>query len=517
MNKLLKIGIILLIQGLAVTSCKSQNRTKMNGQNQTLHNRQPAVAGSFYPADPAELTAMLKDFFDHAPVVKHTGQIVALISPHAGYVFSGQVAAASYKQLDREAQYDHVFLIGPSHYVPLYGASIYNKGNYETPLGEVKVDIDLADHLIKEYSFFEYDASAHQREHSLEVQLPFLQYWLKKPFLLVPIVIGSQDPSMSKKIAKALMPYLKPGNLFVISTDLSHYPTYEHAKTADEHTLKAVVSGEPKQLLRAIRENEERGFPNLLTSMCGWTGVLALMYMTEGRKDIHYQKVLYMNSGDTRYGDLNRVVGYGSVIVTQDSDPDPQEKEYLTHEDKINLLKVARETLDEKIKHHRLPDINTSGFSKTLLQPAGAFVTLHTKDGQLRGCIGRFQPNEPLYLVVRDMAVAAALQDYRFPPVTPKEVDHLDIEISVLTPLKRIHSIDEFKLGRDGIYMVKNGRSGTFLPQVADDTHWTKEEFLGHCARDKAGIGWDGWKDAELYTYQAIVFSEKEMKKKNDR
>jgi len=114
--------------------------------------------------------------------------------------------------------------------------------------------------------------------------------------------------------------------------------------------------------------------------------------------------------------------------------------------------------------------------------------------------------------VVRDMAVAAALQDYRFPPVTPAEVDDLDIEISVLTPLKRIHSIDEFKLGRDGIYMVKDGRSGTFLPQVADETRWNKEEFLGHCARDKAGIGWDGWKDAELYTYRAIVFSEKEMK-----
>jgi len=514
MNQILKIGIFLLIQVFTVTSCNSQKRTKMNGQSQTLHNRQPVVAGSFYPSDPSDLSTMLKGFFDKAPVAEHSGTVVALISPHAGYVFSGQVAAASYKQLDRTRHFDHVFLIGPSHYVHLNGASIYNIGNYETPLGEVKVDTVLASRLIEDHSFFEYYPAVHSQEHSLEVQLPFLQYWLKEDFQVVPIVIGSQDPAMAKKIAKALKPYFKPENLFVISTDLSHYPTYDHARIADEHTLEAVVSGEPKRLLHALRKNEERGYPNLLTSMCGWPGVLTLLDITEGRKDIHYHKVLYMNSGDTHYGDHSRVVGYGSVMVTQETAGEPDPKEYLSREDKMNLLRIARRTLEEKIKHHRLPDIDTTGFSKTLLKPAGAFVTLHTHAGQLRGCIGRFRPNEPLCLVVRDMAVAAALQDNRFPPVMPDEVDDLDIEISVLTPLKRIHSIDEFKLGRDGIYMIKNGRSGTFLPQVADNTHWTREEFLGHCARDKAGIGWDGWKDAELYTYQAIVFSEKEMMKK---
>ncbi len=514
MNHLIKTAVFLLIQVLTITSCKSQNRTNMNQQSQTFHNRQPAVAGSFYPSDPAELSTMLKEFFDKAPVAKHTGQIMAVISPHAGYVFSGPVAAASYRQLPRDKAYDRIFLIGTSHYVRLHGASIYNIGNYETPLGEVKVDTALATQLIEEYSFFEFYPAAHSQEHSLEVQLPFLQYWLKKEIRIVPIIIGSQEPAMAKKIAKALAPFFRPGNLFVISTDLSHYPTYDHARVADEHTLEAVISGKPKELLKALRDNEARGYPNLLTSMCGWPGVLTLMDITEGRKDIHYHKVLYMNSGDTpRYGDHSRVVGYGSVIVTKDTGDDPGEEEYLTREDKINLLKIARQTLEEKIKHGRLPEIDTSGFSKTLLEPAGAFVTLHTAGGQLRGCIGRFQPDEPLYLVVRDMAVAAALQDYRFPPVTPGEVDDLDIEISVLTPLKRIHSIDEFKLGRDGIYMVKGGRSGTFLPQVADETRWNKEEFLGHCARDKAGIGWDGWKNAELYTYRAIVFSEKEFRK----
>ncbi len=500
--------LALMIEAVSLVSCNSQNATKMNGVS--LHNRQPAVAGSFYPADPAELTGMLRTFFEEAPEARLEGEVVALIAPHAGYVFSGAVAAASYRQLPRDKQFDRIFLIGTSHYVHLPGASIYNEGNYETPLGEVKVDTELATQLIREHKVFEFDPSAHSREHSLEVQLPFLQYWLKKDFRIVPVVIGTQDPSVIRKIAGALAPYFGGNNLFVVSTDLSHYPTYDHAKVADEHVLQAVVSGRPSQLLQALRDNEARGYPNLLTSMCGWPGVLALMEITQDRKDITYHKVLYRNSGDAPYGDHQRVVGYGAVVVTM-KEKEEGSDDYLTREDKLTLLRIARKTLEERIRHGRLPEIDTTGFSRNLLEPAGAFVTLHTARGELRGCIGRFLPDEPLYLVVRDMTVAAALQDYRFPPVTPDEVDNLDIEISVLTPLKRIHSIDEFKLGRDGIYMVKDGRSGTFLPQVADETHWTKEEFLGHCARDKAGIGWDGWRDAELYTYQAIVFSEKEM------
>ena len=129
---------------------------------------------------------------------------------------------------------------------------------------------------------------------------------------------------------------------------------------------------------------------------------------------------------------------------------------------------------------------------------------------QLRGCIGRFDADEPLFKVVQCMAAASASQDYRFSPVEPSEVKNLQIEISVLTPMRKISSIDQFELGKQGIYMKKGNRAGTFLPQVAQETNWTKEEFLGHCAQDKAGIGWDGWKDAELYVYEALVFGEPE-------
>jgi AmmeMemoRadiSam system protein A len=171
------------------------------------------------------------------------------------------------------------------------------------------------------------------------------------------------------------------------------------------------------------------------------------------------------------------------------------------------LLKLARETIVQYVTKGTTPEVDATKLSSTLNTPCGAFVTLN-KNHVLRGCIGRFEPNMPLWTVVKLMAVASATQDYRFEKVEPKELSQIKIEISVLTPLKRIKSIDEFILGKHGIYIKDGNAHGTFLPQVADKSGWTKEEFLGHCAQDKAGIGWDGWKTAELYTYEALVFGE---------
>jgi AmmeMemoRadiSam system protein A len=170
-------------------------------------------------------------------------------------------------------------------------------------------------------------------------------------------------------------------------------------------------------------------------------------------------------------------------------------------------LGIARNTLDQYIRLRQTPEINTSGFTPNLFENAGAFVTLN-EDGQLRGCIGRFNPNEPLYKVVQDMTISSSTRDYRFTPVTPPEINKIKIEISVLTPMKKIENIKEIELGKHGIYIKKGFQSGTFLPQVADKTGWTVEEFLGHCAQDKANLGWDGWKDAEIFTYEAIIFGE---------
>ncbi|MCX6137980.1 MAG: AmmeMemoRadiSam system protein A [Ignavibacteriales bacterium] len=182
----------------------------------------------------------------------------------------------------------------------------------------------------------------------------------------------------------------------------------------------------------------------------------------------------------------------------------------LAADEKSLLLGIARSTIESYVQKRTIPTLNQNSMSEALKTGCGAFVTLK-KQGQLRGCIGRFDSSEPLYRVVQSMAVAAATQDYRFAPVQLAEMRTIEVEISVLTPLQRIQNLDELVLGRHGIYIKKKMNSGTFLPQVATETGWTKEEFVGHCAEEKMGIGYTGWKDAdaELFTYEALVFSER--------
>lgn len=473
-------------------------------QNQS--DRQPAVAGQFYPSDPYELKAQLKTLFSQAARTKDLGNIAAVISPHAGYVFSGTVAASGFNQLDPNREYENIFVIGSSHYIAFDGASIYRQGNFSMPLGTVKVNTELAGQLIKKHSFFSDRKDAHDREHSVEVMLPFLQYRFKKDFKIVPIVLGTQSPEMCRKIADALRPYFGAKNLFVVSSDFSHYPSYDDAVKVDKATASAITSNSPAKLLQTLASNEKRGIPELATSLCGWTSVLTLLYMTQQNPAISINLIDYKNSGDAAYGEKSRVVGYNAIVFSLGEKMEKKQFS-LSEKDKKDLLSIARGTIKQYVETRKVPAVDAASLSETLKTNCGAFVTLH-KNRALRGCIGRFEPNEPLYKVVQQMAVASSTEDYRFSPVEPNEIGNLVIEISVLTPMRKITSIDEIEMGRHGIYIKKGGHGGTFLPQVAQETGWTKEQFLGHCAQDKAGIGWNGWKDADIYTYEALVFSE---------
>jgi len=476
-------------------------------QSQPRHiDRPPAVAGTFYPAGQEELRGMLAQLFRDAVPSKNIQHVVAIVCPHAGYVYSGGVAASAFNQIDPAKEYDNVFIIGSSHYVAFEGASIYSQGNFITPLGTVQVNTDLANQLIKNNTVFSDRTDAHAREHSLEVQVPFLQYRLKHAFKIVPIILGTQSPETCRRIAAALQPYLTQNNLFVISSDFSHYPSSADAKVVDKATADAILTNSPEQLLRSLARYEQKGIANLVTCLCGWTSVLTLLYMTEGNSGISLAHIQYKNSGDTEYGDKGRVVGYNAIAVSLNGNKNRAEFS-LTEKEKKELLAIARSTVEQVVTHGKPPDISEQALSPVLRTNCGAFVTLK-KHGDLRGCIGRFDASEPLYQVVQDMAIASSTQDTRFTPVEPKEIPDLVIEISVLTPMRRIHSIDDFQLGKQGIYMRKGYRSGTFLPQVATETGWTKEEFFGHCAQDKAGIGWDGWKEADLFVYEALVFGE---------
>lgn len=521
---LFRISIILLLP-LSIHCTTPKNHTPMNAgfpgyASDSLINRHPAVAGSFYPSDPKELRSMLSEMFSAGTSCLGFKHILALIVPHAGYVFSGTVAASGFNQLDPSVRYDNVFIIGSSHHVSFNGASIYTMGNFDMPLGTVKVNRELGKKLIHDApGVFTSDPDAQLPEHSLEVQIPFLQQIYKDQLTIVPIVLGTQSTSTCKKIAEALQPYFCENNLFVISTDFSHYPSYKDALVVDKATADALCTNSPENFLRTLQNNEDRDIPNLATSICGWTSALSLLNITHTMKGIHYHVVKYMNSGDTpRYGDKDRVVGYNAIVVTSDEPVPGVKKESsetqaftLSEKDRRNLVTLARRTVDEYVKTGHVPSVDPNRYSESLRTPCGAFVTLR-KSGQLRGCIGQFNSTDPLWKVVQEVAVSAATRDYRFDPVTSPELKDIDIEISVLTPLKRIHSASEIELGKDGIYMKKGMSSGTFLPQVATETGWDLEEFLGHCARDKAGMGWDGWKDAELYTYRALIIEEKDYR-----
>ena len=531
--------------------------------------RPATQAGRFYEANAQRLAHEVDGLLAlHARDSQHK-RLAALIVPHAGYYYSGNVAASAYAAIPRDAHYKRIFLLGPSHHEWLNGASVNTDADaYATPLGEVRVDMETALKLTQgghqgagqtpgDSSVITCQPRAHDREHCLEVQLPFLQRFFalysslpdKQVPPIVPVIISTNDFSQLRQIAEALKPYFTDENLFIVSSDFSHYPSYKDACWVDALTGKAVASGDVQQFIATIEGNTRLGIRNLATSACGELAIITLMLMMDSQYEVSH--LLYQNSGDIDRTDPSRVVGYHAFAI----DRKDAGGFSLTDEEKQALKQVAfnsiKDSLDGKSIAATISSLNSrnnttaaansslnsretpaapnsslnsrenstaaansslftlhSSLNKlhsSLKQKCGAFVSLH-KHGRLRGCIGHFGEDVPLYEIVAEMARAAAFEDPRFTPVSKDELKDIDIEISVLTPMRRIHSLDEFELHRHGIYIRKGYRSGTFLPQVADEVNWTKEEFVSHCAQDKAGSGWDGWKTAELYVYEAIVF-----------
>ncbi len=489
-----------LVAALLCLSCVSDSR-------QNHADRPAAVAGLFYPAQPAELTSTIDRLFSHAVRQNNIQNVLALIVPHAGYAYCGDVIASAFRQIDPSKHYENIFILGPSHYVGFEGAAVYVDGDYVTPLGVAKVNTSLAKELIAKNPVFSDRTDAQAREHSVEVEVPFLQYTLKAPFTIVPIVVGGENPETCRRIADALRPWFNAKNLFVISSDFSHYPPYEYAGVVDKATAGAILTNSTRAFAETLAANSQRNVPNLVTSACGASPILTLLYMTEGDPAIQFTAIAHKNSGDSESGDKTRVVGYYAIACSREAQS--EESSFRIGEaEQAELLSAARQSIEQYVRSGNIPTLEPAKFPVASRIRSGVFVTIR-ENNELRGCIGRFDPDEVTLNVVQKMAVAASTQDPRFRPVTADEIPNLNIEISVLTPLKKISSIDEIQLGRDGIYIRKGERTGTFLPEVAAETGWTKEEFLGHCAQDKAGIGWDGWKDAEIYTYTAVVFREK--------
>ena len=469
--------------------------TSCNGQTVV---RPATQANRFYTGDAQELAQEVDSFLKRHSEQPKFDNLAAVIVPHAGYYYSGNVAATAYQSIPAKP-YKRIFLLGPSHHEWLDGASVNTEADYyATPLGNVKVDRETALKLTEDSVFF-YRPEAHDREHCLEVQLPFLQRRLGEVPPIVPIIISTNDFQKLRQMADVLKPYFNDENFFIISSDFSHYPTYDDAYEVDARSGKAIESGNVEAFIAAIEKNARSGKLNLATSACGQFAIITLMLMLDQNYEVKH--LLYQNSGDIS-GERDRVVGYHAFAFLRSDSTDF----VLTSEDKRILKDIALQSIRDSLDGKK-PSAPSSIFpiTSSLRSKCGAFVSLH-KHGRLRGCIGHFGEDVPLHEIVAAMARAAAFEDPRFSPVTRDELDDLDIEISVLTPMRRIQSLDEFELHRHGIYIRKGYRSGTYLPQVADEVNWTKEEFVSHCSQDKAGLGWDGWRDAELYVYEAIVF-----------
>lgn len=453
--------------------------------------RKAANAGTYYPDNPEILSRQIDDFFKNAKVVTLPSEdVVALIAPHAGYIYSGQVAASAYR-LVRGKNYESVVVIAPSHRFPFNGCSIYLQGGYETPLGTADVDESLALEISKA-SGFKYIAEAHAgQEHSLEVQVPFIQKALPKA-KIVPIIIGFQTKSTVTQLANALARVLPGKNALVIaSTDMSHQLPKKEANETDAATISLIQSFQVDTLLRKTYEGEN--------IMCGCGPVVSALLYAQRRGRAKVEVCEYADSSQYGKGPESGVVGYLAAAILVEG---PSPEFTLSSEEKKELLDLARSAINEYISNGRVADFRTQNSNISTCK--AAFVTLK-KHGQLRGCIGYIEPVAPLFETVIQASIYAACRDPRFPPVSAEELKDLEIEISVLSPLRKIDSPQLIEVGKHGLVISKGDYKGLLLPQVAVENHWSRQTFLEQACL-KAGLASDSWKSgAEIFIFEAIV------------
>jgi len=505
----LAVGLAVVAAGAGLAAVRSQRRAPEPAVIGKV--REPVAAGSFYPAEASTLRSTVEEFISQAQVARERGELIALIVPHAGYEYSGKVAACAYRQIEGRT-YDTVVIVGPSHRVPFRGAALSGAGAWRTPLGQVPIDADAERAIAAADSRAQALPEAHEVEHSVEVQVPFLQCSLKG-FALVPVTMVDFSRTNCEALASALASIARRKKvLLVASSDMSHYPDYADAVRVDKATLRAIETLDAQAVEKAAAREMSEGTANLATVLCG-EGPVKTILMAARKLGANRVRVLrYANSGDAPGGDRSRVVGYCAVAIYRVKGlrapalREPGSPQALNLSQQKRLLQFARTTIEKYVASEQI--IECQDRDDVLQQPAGAFVTLK-KHGALRGCIGRMEASGPLCTTVRDMAIAAAVQDRRFPPVTKEELPELKIEISVLSPLRRVSNPGEIDIKKHGIVVESNGSSGVFLPQVARETGWSKEVLLGELCEQKAGLPRDAWKHgATLYVFTVQEFHE---------
>lgn len=481
--------------------------------------RKAAFAGTWYKGTREALDQSLNKFLKAAPPCDIDERIIALISPHAGYTWSGRCAAAAFKCISHK-DYKRVFVLGFSHRYPIRGVAVSAFDYYETPLGEIAVDRDICEQLLLKKDIFSTYKKAEEEEHSIENQLPFLQKMLKN-FKIIPIMVGNlKTEEEYKAIALALKEFIDPHTLIVVSSDFTHYGKNYHYLPFTEN-IKERLDALDKGAISKITEINFQGFQKYLqdtgATICGRSPIGLLLQLLH--KDSKGTLLMYYRSADLT-GDFSNSVSYAAIAFTtpdakrkktSHNPPSPsKESSQFTKEEQKTLLKISRETLISHLTGSKSLDALLKKITITdrMKEKRGVFVTIK-KSGHLRGCIGYIQGIEPVVEAVIDNTRSASTRDNRFRPMNASEIDKVKIEISVMTPLKLIHSLQDIQVGRDGLVIEHRGKRGVLLPQVATENGWNREQFLNAICR-KAGLSEFTWRTEKpiIRTFRAQVFGE---------
>ncbi len=503
--------------------------------------RKAQYAGSWYAADPQMLRGQLTEYLQSARKSREGGnptndaapaqdeRVLAIIAPHAGYMFSGSTAAYGYETATA-LKPKRIFILGPSHHAALHGIALPAAETFETPLGNLSVDTQLISHL-KSYPLFSVRPDIHKIEHSLEMQLP----WVKQTFgdvEIVPLIVGTlQDESEIRALAEILKSYVTRDDLIVVSSDFTHFgPRYGYTPFHDHIRQKVEqLDREAFQCLSQCQLSEFLDFhARTQDTICGFFPCAVLCAMLPAGAQGALLK--YSTSQDTAAEDKDNSVSYLAIAFRGKSWPEAPAVTHagsdpiaLTDAEKRSLVKLARETLELYV--HKREVLNPTKEASIQLTPAlrqcrGAFVTLYTKaagnaggrlihsDKELRGCIGNIWPVRPLYEAVVENAVAACCRDPRFGPVAPDELHSIELEISVLTAPRRIDSYKDIVLGTDGIILSKHDRQAVFLPIVPLEFGWDLKETLSQLSL-KAGLRDRDWENgARFEVFRSLSIEE---------
>jgi AmmeMemoRadiSam system protein B/AmmeMemoRadiSam system protein A len=502
--------VLVLVVGSAVGVRLKKASPAKEARPAKMDVLKSSLAGTWYKADPNALRADLAGFFQKA-AVEPKEDIVALILPHAGYQYSGQTAACGVKSLGRS--YKRIVVIGPTHYLPMEDMfSVPRATHYETPLGRVPLDVEFAEKLLT-YPLFQNVPAAYQQEHSVQIEVPLLQYKLGD-FKLVLIVAGQCSYDTIAKAGRILASLIDTDTLVVASSDFTHYGSqyqYVPFKENIPEGLRKLDMG----AFEFIAKLDARGLLGYRDStgatICGCVPI-AVLLETLG-KDAKAEVVRYTTSGELT-GDYSTSVSYLAAAFrgkwTNAAPPvSPASQTTLSPEDKKQLLSLVRQTIRYALDHQRVPEPSDLSFaaSESMQPPRAAFVTLK-KNGQLRGCVGDIFPQRPLYKSVITNAIYAGFGDRRFPQLQKDEYDQIKVEISALTAPTPVASWRQIRIGVDGMVLNKDGHSAVFLPQVAPEQGWNLETTLQYLS-EKAGLPADAWKEgASFLVFQADVFGE---------